>query len=217
MLLPPTTIVQVCRFTYKGKCSPRNVSFLNLQLAVNMIFLKHFLAVKIADRIQQISRERCEGCAGNYILDNFHACVKTSLEERIRLFLPMVKAEAIDKIDNLIALYQQAAWAENEVIRQSAVDFISSISKSDLQDRRYINEDTVQMHPFNMSWLNADYIMEPSPTDSSPQPPVKKPALVKNIKNQSQPKPKNKPTSTKRKSDLDDMEEQILAKFNQMG
>ena len=219
MLLPHRRSFR-CRFTYKGKCSPRNVSFLNLQLAVNMIFLKHFLTVKIADRIQQISRERCEGCAGNYILDNFHACVKTSLEERIRIFLPIVKAEALDKIDNLIALYQQAAWVENEVVRQSGVDIISSISQSDLQDRRFINEDTVQMHPFNMSWLNADCITESSVTPDAPslQPPVKKPALAKNIKNQSKPNPKNKPTSSKRSSsDLNEMEEQILAKFNKMG
>ena len=183
-----------------------------------MLFLKHFLAVKIADRIQQLSRERCTGCTGNYILDNFHACVKTSLEERIRLFLPMVKAEAIDKIDNLIALYQQAAWAENEVVRQSGVDIISSISQSDLQDRRFINEVTVQMHPFNMSWLNADCITEPyTTTDSSTPPPVKKPALPKNIKTQSKPNAKNKPTSSKRSSELNEMEEQILAKFNKMG
>ena len=184
-----------------------------------MLFLKHFLAVKIADRIQQLSRERCEGCSGDFILDNFHACVKTSLGDRIRLFLPLVKAEALDKIDNLVALYHQAAWAEQEVVRQSAVDFIKSLSAADLQDRRYINEDTVQMHPFNMSWLNADCITESSATPDAPslQPPAKKPALAKNIKNQSKPNPKNKPTSSKRSSDLNEMEEQILAKFNKMG
>ena len=181
-----------------------------------MIFLRQFLAVKIADRIQQISRERCGGCTGNYILDNFHACVKTSLEERIRIFLPKVKAEAIDKIDNLIALYQQAAWAESEVAQQCGVDFIVSLSRDDLEDRRFINEDTVELYPFNMSWLISNCTTEPSTTTAiSPEQPVIKPDLAKNIiKNQSQPKPKNKPT--KRKSDLNEMELQLLAKYSKI-
>ena len=181
---------------------PRNDSFLNLQLAVNMIVLKHFLAVKIADRIQQLSRERCPVCGGNYVLDNFHECIMTPLKDRIRFWLHKVKAEALDKFDNLINLYQEAAWAESEVMRQYGVDFIVSLQPKDLQDRRYINEDTVELYPFNMSWLTATYI-EPTAT-ACPQPEKTQPAKTKS-------KPK-KPT--KRKSELDEMEEQLLVKFS---
>ena len=175
-----------------------------------MIFLKQFLAVKIADRIQQISRERCTGCAGNYILDNFHECVKTSLDDRIRLYLPKVKAEALDKLDNLIKLYQQAAWAESEEVRKCCADFIVLLTPKDLQDRRYINEDTVELHPLNMSWL----LDTPEPAASAPpQSPVKKPA--QSGKKPSGKKPSGKKPS-KRKLELDEMEEQLLAKFSKI-
>ena len=118
-----------------------------------MNYLLHqFLAVKIADRIQQLSRDRCPGCIGNYILDNFHPCVNTPLEDKINIFIPKVKEEALHKIDTLIDLYL-LTWSEPEVVRQSAMDFIVSLTPYDLLDRRYINEDTVVLHPFNMSWL----------------------------------------------------------------
>ena len=136
-----------------------------------MLYLfHHFLAVKIADRIQQLSRERCAGCIGQYGLDNFHPCVKTGLEEKIRIFLPKGKAEALDRLDNLIELYQQAAWAEPELVRQSAIDFIVSLTPHDLLDRRYINEDTVDLHPFTMSWL----LDTPTPAAPPQQPKTKK-------------------------------------------
>ena len=175
---------------------PRNVSFLNLQAGDNMLYLKHFLAVKIADRIQQLSRERCPGCMANYILDNFHPCVKTALEERIALFLPKVKTEALDKLENLIELYQQSAWTEPE-IRQYATDFIISLKTDDLIDRRYINEDTVELHPFNMTWL-------------LDMPPTAAPEQLKPTK----PKSGKKTVSKKRKSD-DGLEGQLLAKLRQ--
>ena len=80
------------------------------------------------------------------------------MEEKMLIFLPKVTSEAFDKLDNLIEMYQQAAWlwAEPEIVRQYAIDFIATLTPKKLLDRRYINEDTVSLHPFNMSWLLDD-------------------------------------------------------------
>ena len=161
-----------------------------------MLYLKHFLAVKIADRIQQLSRERCTGCMANYILDNFHPCVKTDLKEKISLFLPKVKSEALDKLENLIQLYLYQQWTEPE-IRQYATDFIVSLTPDDLLDRKYINEDTVELYPFNMTWL-------------LDVPPAAAPEQLKPTK----PKSGKKASSKKRKLD-DGLEKQLLAKLGQ--
>ena len=196
MLLPRRRVVY---HLYKT-VFPRNVTFLNFQLAVNMIvYLRHFLAVKIADRIQQLSRERCPGCMGHYILDNFHACVKNLLPDRISLFLPKVKAEALDKLDNLIEMYQQATWAEPELVRQSAMDFILALTADDLLDRRYINEDTVELHPFNMTWLQDT----PNPIAPPQQPTPTKSKPTKSVKD-----------SKKRKSENNEIEVHLPAKFS---
>ena len=162
-----------------------------------LVYLNHFLAVKIADRIQHLSRERCPGCIEGYVLDNFHACVKNILVERIHLFLPKVKAEALDNLDKLIELYQDAAWAEPELLRQSAMDFILKLTPEKLIDRRYINEDTVALHPFNMTWL----LDTPQPLAPLEQAKPTKPKPTKNAKD-----------SKKRKSE--EIEGQFAAKFS---
>ena len=162
-----------------------------------LVYLNHFLAVKIADRIQHLSRERCPGCIEGYVLDNFHACVKNVLEERIALFLPKVKAEALDNLDNLLRLYQQAAWADPELVRQSAMDFILKLTPAKLMDRRYINEDTVELHPLNMTWL-LDTPQHLAPLE---QPEPTKPKPTKNTKD-----------SKKRKTEENDG--QLLPKYS---
>ena len=175
-----------------------------------MIYLKHFLAVKIADRIQQLSRERCTGCTSNYILDNFHACIKTPLDERLRLFLPKVRAEALDKLDNLIRLCQPEAYPVDPTpeqthammgVERQCTDFIISLTPDDLQDRRYINEDTVELYPYNMTWL-LDTVTTVTTASPPPKQPVKKPA--------------KKSKAVKRKSEIEQMEEQLLAKYSKI-
>ena len=133
--------------------------FLNYNLVYaatpDMLYqFERFLVVKIAERTQQLSRLRCQGCISGHIFDQLHRCMKVTLKEKIEIFLPKVKDEALSRLNNLFHLYQQYAWVEDEqAFIEGGKTFIATIQADHLLDRRYVNEDTVIECPFDTSWL----------------------------------------------------------------
>ena len=134
--------------------------FLNYNLvhaAMTMIHFERFLAVKIAERVQEYSRRKCNGCVSGYSLDQLHLCMTVPLKNKIGFFLPRVKEEAISRMDNLFHIFQQMAWIDNEdVFIRGGRSFIANLEIDNLVDRRYINEDTVVEYPYNTTWICAE-------------------------------------------------------------
>ena len=119
-----------------------------------MYKFERFLVLKIAERVQLISREKCSGCVTGLVLDQLHQCMQITLKEKVARFLPRAKAEALTRLDQLFSLYHQTAWVDDDHIHlKSGGQFIEFLKAEDLLDRRYVNEDSVIEHPFNMSWL----------------------------------------------------------------
>ena len=119
-----------------------------------MYKFERFLVLKIAERVQLISREKCSGCVTGLVLDQLHQCMQITLKEKVARFLPRAKAEALTRLDQLFSLYHQTAWVDDDHIHlKSGEQFIDFLKAEDLLDRRYVNEDSVIEHPFNMSWL----------------------------------------------------------------
>ena len=113
---------------------------------------EQFLVVKIAERVQEISRFKCSGCISGYSLDQLHHCMTVPLNDKIELFLPRAKDEALARLNNLFHLYQQKAWEDVDYIEDSRA-FIAKLKVNHLIDRRYVNEDSVVMYPYNTTWL----------------------------------------------------------------
>jgi hypothetical protein len=115
---------------------------------------ERFLVVKVAERVQMMSREKCKGCVNGLILDQLHSCMQVSLAEKMELFLPRAKTDALNRLESLFFIYQQTAWVDDEQAHlEIGANFIELLQPYDLLDRRYINEDSVIDHPFNTSWL----------------------------------------------------------------
>ena len=113
-----------------------------------------FLVIKIAGRVQQISREKCIGCVSGFILDQLHPCMGICIMKKIERFLPKAKYDALTRLDELFAMYAKNAWIEDEVAhKEAAIIFIELLQPRHVMDRRYINEDSVREHPFDDSWL----------------------------------------------------------------
>ena len=123
-----------------------------------MLFkFEKFLVVKIAERVQTISREKCGACVNGLILDQLHSCQLVSLKEKIKMFLPRAKDDALKRLDQLFFLYQQSAWIDDERAHlETGEHLIEKLQPEDLLDRRYINEDAVREYPFNSSWLTEE-------------------------------------------------------------
>ena len=115
-----------------------------------------FLVLKVAEILQQISRDRCSGCVAGYILDQLHPCMGINLEKKIERFLLKAKTTAVTRIDRLFAMYTENASIDS-YMASSFMDagkyFIETLKPRDLMDRRYINEDSVVQHPYDPSWL----------------------------------------------------------------
>ena len=123
----------------------------NLVFAAMMYQFKRFIVVKMAERVQELSRQKCNGCICGYCLDQLHQCVTVPLEEKTRIFFPRAKEEALSKFYNM---YGQA-WIDNEsAFIEDGKAFIKNIDFLDLLDRRYVNEDTVMEYPYNTTWLS---------------------------------------------------------------
>jgi len=158
----------------------RNVSFLKLQASVcinspDMLYqFERFIVVKTAERVQEISRQRCTGCISGHSLDQLHQCMSISLKEKIGIFLPRVKAEALSKVENLLYMYKQNAWiSEEQAFIEAGKNFIKKLNVDDLLDRRYVNEDTVMEHPYNTTWhLDQNVVGETIEAITQPLPPI---------------------------------------------
>ena len=127
-----------------------------------MYQFERFIVVKIAERVQELSRQKCTGCINQHTLDQLHPCNMVEITERIRLFLPKVKSEALSRVENLLQLYQHNAWISDEQeFLDGGTKFIKNLSIANLIDRRYINEDTVFEHPYDSSWVanEADFLV----------------------------------------------------------
>ena len=122
----------------------------------NMLYkFERFIVVKVAERVQILSREKCNACVNGLILDQLHNCMQVTLKEKIKMFLPRAKADALTRLDRLFSLYQQSSWVEDERAHlEAGENCIEFLTPDDLLDRRFINEDTVLEYPFNPSWLS---------------------------------------------------------------
>ena len=131
--------------------------FLKLQpIVCSMLYqFKRFIVVKIAERVQELSRQKCSGCTIGYSLDQLHPCGSLPLKDKIKIFLPRAKEEALSKLNNIFYIFQQRAWIDDELLFiEEGKAFIKDINYFDLLDRRYVNEDTVMEYPYNTSWLS---------------------------------------------------------------
>jgi len=129
-----------------------------------------FLVVKIADRVQQLSQEKCMGCVQRQRHDQLHDCTRITLLEKIEKFLPTVKEEAMVHFEQLYELFKKSNWLGDFDYRASGISFVEVISSRELLDRRFINEDTDEEHPFDMSWLME--MERPSSLQIEPLPPI---------------------------------------------
>ena len=124
-----------------------------------------FLVIKIAERVQQIAREKCVGCVGDFVLDQLHPCMKLTLIAKVERFLPKAKQEALTRIDNLFELYAKTTWIVDGVAyKEGAEVFIEDLESHHILDRRYVNEDSVFDHPFDTSWLVGEPLQTQIPT-----------------------------------------------------
>jgi len=124
----------------------------------SMLFkFERFLVLKVAERVQLLSREKCSACVSGLVLDQLHDCMKLSLKQRIELFLARAKTDALERLNNLFFMYQQTAWVDDEQMHlEAGENLIEFLRPEDLMDRRFVNEDSVLEYPFNTSWLTAE-------------------------------------------------------------
>ena len=130
-----------------------------------------FLVIKIAERVQQISRDRCSGCTTGYILDQLHPCSKLSLDAKIEMFLPMAKNNAQNRINQLYELFTRTTYVDSFLSNsyiEAGQAFIESLELRSIIDRRYINEDSVIEHPFDQTWLVDTPIQKTPPREVMP-------------------------------------------------
>ena len=114
---------------------------------------EQFLVVKIAERVQELSRLKCPGCVTVYPLDQLHHCMTVPLKDRIKLFLPRAKDEALARLNNLFHLYHSLYQKACVDYIEGSRAFIAKLTVNHLIDRRYVNEDSVVMYPYNTTWL----------------------------------------------------------------
>ena len=125
------------------------------------IQFRQFLIVKLYDRVQEMSREKCSGCHFKYRFDILHPCITTPLDVRIYKFFTQAVTEVLGNLGTLLAAYEEMYMLleEPSAYLTEAKSFIQAIHPDQLVDRKYINEDTGPAFPFDSSWLT-------QPTDS---------------------------------------------------
>ena len=81
--------------------------------------------------------------------------MKTSLTERIDMFLPQAKTEALEKMERLITLFQQSfnLLQNKEAYLQIGITFVENLLPKQVIDRRFINEDTEEMFQYDDGWV----------------------------------------------------------------
>ena len=124
--------------------------------AAHFALFHKFLVIKIAERIQQISRDKCDGCAGGFVLDQLHPCMRMNLDARTERFLPKAKYDALTRLDSLFNMFGKTTYVESLLASayvEAAEQFLDSLQPHQVLDRRYVNEDSVIEHPFDQTWL----------------------------------------------------------------
>ena len=125
-------------------------------------------------------------------MDQLHQCMKTTMESKISLFLPKAKKEAFDRVVPLLDLYKETNWVgDSDIFIEAGEQFINNLEPAHLLDRRFINEDSVQDHPLNLTWMDTPTrrVMEPLPPilplspvkDKSPKPTRKRSRKAKKM------------------------------------
>ena len=124
--------------------------------AANVFSLfNRFLVIKVAERVQQIAQQKCSGCANQFVLDQLHPCMRISTEEKVFMFLPQAKLDALTRYDKLYELFTKTTYILDDVAcREAGEHFIELMQPNDILDRRFINEDSVLEYEFDLSWLN---------------------------------------------------------------
>jgi len=116
---------------YKRRASLEMFHFFNIFVQSGAMFnlFKKFLVLKIAERVQQLSQLKCEGCQAGFLLDQLHICMMKTLEHKIELFLPKAKAEALERLEVLFNLFKMSSWIDlNQNYIGDGGDFIQEIS-----------------------------------------------------------------------------------------
>lgn len=118
-----------------------------------------FLVVKIFELIQQSSREKCNGCQNHFRFDSLHDCMKTTIQDRIKMFFPESKNEVLNKLDRLLGLFQQSFTLNQspDAYLQVGETFLNKLLPNQIVDRRFINEDSELMFTYDQSWQEDVY------------------------------------------------------------
>ena len=101
-----------------------------------------FLVVRTFERIQILSREKCSGCVNQYRFDTLHDCIKTGIQERVRLFFPAARDEVSQRLERLLQHFQRSFTLQQspEIYLEVGEAFLNKLSSEQLTDRRFINE-----------------------------------------------------------------------------
>lgn len=112
------------------------------------------LVVRCYEVVQQLSHERCQGCKFNYRFDCLHECIKTSIQERVKIFLPEAKKQVLQRMDQIMGQFQQNFPLHQplETYLQVGEAFVHKLSPVQLTDRRFIHEGTGELFAFDLSW-----------------------------------------------------------------
>jgi len=134
--------------------------FSNLSMSAGLTIFQNYLVVRIVERFQDMCTSECSGCKENYRFASLHPCQRLSLAERVDMFLPRVLTEASDKMELLVDLYHND-W---KFPIMGHVDlgrlFVEKLGNKQIFDRRFINEATTNMFPFDDTWFKEepDYV-----------------------------------------------------------
>lgn len=121
---------------------------------MDLLLFYQFLSVRILERIQQLSKEVCRGCEMHYRLACLHPCETNSLFQRVELFLPSAKAEALNKLDRLVNSFKDnfPLFYDEDVYLDIGNSFLQSLQPQHLIDPRYINEESDSTFTLDSSW-----------------------------------------------------------------
>ena len=116
---------------------------------------RQFLVVRMLERVQTVARENCSGCRKQYRFDTLHPCIKTSILERVEMFLPQIKHLVLENMERLLTIFQMTFVLQDDakVYLTSGAAFVQELQPTELLDRRYINEDSHTIFKnFDIDW-----------------------------------------------------------------
>lgn len=113
-----------------------------------------FLAARILERVQQISKEVCRGCVLQYKFHNLHPCEINSLPHRVEMFLASAKTEALEKLASLLKSFQRnfTLFQEEDIYLEEGYNFLQDLQPRDIIGVSYIDEETESKFGIDSSW-----------------------------------------------------------------